>query len=77
MLQEAAEAYVVSLMEDTNLCTIHAKRVTIMPKDAQVAHHIQGEHLNTKSSSQQANLLTVGCVGFLFHLVLVQGRELK
>ena len=44
-LQEAAEAYMVSLMEDANLCTIHAKRVTIMPKDIQLAHHIQGEHL--------------------------------
>ena len=44
-LQEAAEAFLVSLMEDTNLCTIHAKRVTIMPKDIQLAHHIQGEHL--------------------------------
>ena len=43
-LQEAAEAYVVGLMEDANLCTIHAKRVTIMPKDIQLAHHIQGEH---------------------------------
>ena len=32
-LQEAAEAYVVGLMEDTNLCAIHAKRVTIIPKD--------------------------------------------
>ena len=32
-LQEAAEAYLVGLMEDTNLCTIHAKWVTIMPKD--------------------------------------------
>ena len=30
-LQEAAEAYLVGLMEDTNLCAIHAKRVTIMP----------------------------------------------
>ena len=44
-LQEAAEAYVVGLMEDTNLCAIHAKRVTIMPKDIQLACHIWGEHL--------------------------------
>ena len=34
-LQEASEAYLVGLFEDTNLCTIHAKRVTIMPKDIQ------------------------------------------
>nr|KAJ0225723.1 hypothetical protein LSAT_V11C100003190 [Lactuca sativa] len=32
-LQEASEAYLVRLFEDTNLCAIHAKRVTIMPKD--------------------------------------------
>ena len=44
-LQEAAEAYIVGLMEDTNLCAIHAKRVTIMPKDIQLACCIQGEHL--------------------------------
>ena len=44
-LQEAAEAFLVSLMEDANLCAIHAKRVTIMPKDIQLARHIQGEHL--------------------------------
>merc|ERR1712153_209362 len=36
-LQEAAEAYMVGLFEDTNLCAIHAKRVTIMPKDMQLA----------------------------------------
>merc|ERR1719343_1116202 len=36
-LQEAAEAYLVGLFEDTNLCAIHAKRVTIMPKDMQLA----------------------------------------
>ncbi|EPY83118.1 hypothetical protein CB1_000595044 [Camelus ferus] len=34
-LQEACEAYLVGLFEDTNLCAIHAKRVTIMPKDIQ------------------------------------------
>ena len=44
-LQEAAEAYIVGLMEDTNLCIIHAKRVTIMLKDIQLAHCIQEEHL--------------------------------
>lgn len=43
-LQEASEAYLVSLFEDTNLCAIHAKRVTIMPKDIQLARRIRGEH---------------------------------
>lgn len=42
-LQEASEAYLVGLFEDTNLCTIHAKRVTIMPKDIQLARRIRGE----------------------------------
>ena len=42
-LQEAAEAYLVGLFEDTNLCAIHAKRVTIMPKDIQLARRIWGE----------------------------------
>ncbi|CAI5466759.1 unnamed protein product [Closterium sp. Yama58-4] len=44
-LQEAAEAYLVGLFEDTNLCAIHAKRVTIMPKDIQLARRIRGEPL--------------------------------
>ena len=42
-LHEAMEAYLVGLFEDTNLCTIHARRVTIMPKDMQLARRIQGE----------------------------------
>ena len=42
-LQEAAEAYLVGLFEDTNLCCIHAKRVTVMPKDMQLARRIRGE----------------------------------
>ncbi|XP_036724574.1 uncharacterized protein LOC118903524 [Balaenoptera musculus] len=44
-LQEACEAYLVGLFEDTNLCAIHAKRVTIMPKDIQLARRIRGERV--------------------------------
>eukprot|EP00092_Neocalanus_flemingeri_P098528 GFUD01125653.1.p1 GENE.GFUD01125653.1~~GFUD01125653.1.p1 ORF type:complete len:320 (-),score=95.93 GFUD01125653.1:28-987(-) len=42
-LQEAAEAYLVTLFEDTILCAIHAKRVTIMPRDMQLARRIRGD----------------------------------
>jgi len=42
-LQEASEAYLVGLFEDANLCAIHAKRVTIFPKDIQLARRIRGE----------------------------------
>ena len=41
-LQEATEAYMVSLFEDTNLAAIHAKRVTIMPKDMSLAKRLRG-----------------------------------
>ena len=43
-LQEASEAYLVRLFEDSNLCAVHAKRVTIMPKDIQLAKRIRGEN---------------------------------
>ena len=56
------EAYLVGFMEDANLCAIHAKRVTIMSKDIQLAQHIHGEHPPPKSVS--VFLLVVGCVGF-------------
>jgi histone H3 len=42
-LQEASEANLVCLFEDSNECAIHAKRVTIMPKDIQLAQCIRGE----------------------------------
>lgn len=42
-LQEAAEAYLVGLFEDTNLCAAHAKRVTIMPNDMTLARRIRGD----------------------------------
>ncbi|KAK7497016.1 hypothetical protein BaRGS_00011752 [Batillaria attramentaria] len=41
-LQEAAEAFLVRMFEDSNLCAIHAKRVTIMPKDIWLARRIGG-----------------------------------
>ena len=44
-LQEASEAYLVGLFEDTNLCALHSKRVTIMPKDIQIARRIRGERV--------------------------------
>ncbi|XP_055981405.1 histone H3.1-like [Sorex fumeus] len=42
-LQEACEAYLVGLFEDTNLCAFPTKHITIMPKDIQLAYHISGE----------------------------------
>ena len=42
-LQEASESFLVGLFEDTNLCAIHARRVTVMPKDMQLARRIRGE----------------------------------
>lgn len=43
-LQEAAEAFLVHLFEDANLCAIHANRVTIMQKDIQLARRIRGHY---------------------------------
>ena len=42
-LQEASEAYMVGLFEDTNLCAIHAKRVTVQKKDMDLARRIRGD----------------------------------
>lgn len=43
-LQEASEAYLVGVFEDTNLCAIHAHRVTIMPRDIHLARRIRGDY---------------------------------
>lgn len=43
-LQESSEGYLTELFEDTNLCAIHAKRVTIMPKDIRLARRIRGRN---------------------------------
>ena len=42
-LHEASEAYMVGMFEDTNLCALHAKRVTIMPRDMLLARRLRGE----------------------------------
>jgi len=42
-LQEAAEAFLVKLLEDANLCAVHDKRVTVMPRNIQLARRIRGE----------------------------------
>ena len=42
-LQEASEAYLIRLFEDSNLCAIHTKHCTIMPKDIQLTCWIRGE----------------------------------
>lgn len=42
-IQEATESYVISLLSDTNLCAIHTRRVTIMPRDLTLARRLRGE----------------------------------
>ena len=42
-MQEAAEAYLVGIFEDTNLCAIHANRATIQKKDMDLARRIRGD----------------------------------
>jgi len=42
-LQEAAEMYLSRLFDETNLCAIHTKHITITPKNMQLACHIRGE----------------------------------
>ncbi|XP_058479739.1 uncharacterized protein LOC131455893 [Solea solea] len=61
-LQESSEAYLVGLFEDTNLCAIHAKRVTIMPKDIQLARRIRGEFQSLTAEAVQGAALPLKSV---------------
>ena len=49
-LQETKEAFLVGLFEQANLCVVHAKRVTVMPKDVQLPWRIRGGYLSLKES---------------------------
>jgi len=44
-LQVAAEAYIIGLFEDSNLCSVHANRKTVMMKDMRLARRIRGENV--------------------------------
>lgn len=55
-LREASEAYLVALFEDTNLCAIHANRVTVMPKDMQLARRLRGDLAESTVSDDQINI---------------------
>ncbi len=44
-IQEASEAYLVSLFEDSMLCALHSKRITIFPRDLQLSRRLRGERL--------------------------------
>ena len=49
-LQEAAENFIVGLFEDVNLLAVHAKRVTVMPRDIRLALRIRGDHYHAGES---------------------------
>ena len=42
-LHEALEDYLITLLEDANLLTIHAKHITLQPRDIQLARRIRGD----------------------------------
>ena len=46
-IHESAEAYLVNMLEDANLCAIHAKRQTLMKKDVNLALRIRGDETRT------------------------------
>ena len=54
-VQEAAEMYLVGLFEDSNLCAIHANRVTVMKKDMELARRIRGERFKDHRDMQPKN----------------------
>ena len=58
-VHEASEAFTVGLMEDANLCAIHGKRVTVFPKDIQLAQRLRGDDVKgTPPESTESNTST-------------------
>jgi hypothetical protein len=59
-LQEATEAFLVGVFEDSNLCAVHAKRVTVMPKDMALAMRLTGKDEGTPMGKDFTNVKTAG-----------------
>ena len=53
-LQEAAENFIVGLFEDENLLAVHAKRVTVMPRDVRLALRIRGDYYHWRITPEDA-----------------------
>ena len=53
-LQEAAENFIAGLFEDVNLLTVHAKRVTVMPRHIRLALRIRGDHYHWRITPEDA-----------------------
>ena len=53
-LQEAAENFIVGLFKDVNLLAVHAKRVTVMPRDIRLALRIRGDHYHWRITTEDA-----------------------
>ena len=53
-LQEAAENFIVCLFKDVNLLAVHAKRVTVMPRDVRLALRIRGDHYHWRITPEDA-----------------------
>ena len=53
-LREAAENFIVRLFEDVNLLVVHAKRVTVMPRDIRLALRIRGDHYHWRITPEDA-----------------------
>lgn len=45
-IQEATEAYIVTVLSDANMCALHAKRETVMPRDLRLAQRLRGDRIN-------------------------------
>ena len=56
-LQEAAENFIVGLFEDVNLLAVHARRVTVMPRDIRLALRIRGDHYHWQITTEDATIM--------------------
>ena len=54
-LEEAAENFIGGLFEDVNLLAVHAKRVTVMPRDIRMALRVRGDHYCWRMTPEDAS----------------------